>query len=348
ILFSEKVILKTLGGYSFWNLILFCHYGARLVQIFLSCEQLKTRVSVRILIRFNVSVYLFLYLIISHVIGASWYYLSIQRQLSCWNDACKIDSGCIFHCDGTNPSSLNSTLVHKFCPLNPQKFGIYLDALQSGIVEDKGVLKKFLQCFFWGLRHLSSFASNLHTSTNDGETFFAIIISVVALILLICIIGNIQRYAGLESARFERIVDKMELIKELMEGLVVFHKLDDCTKKLTLEHIQEAFENDNESFNFERLFINHFRNDDNKKESVLKDLSLLEKWAFNGQPDNLGKAKKWLFDNNIPRDRNNILFYLTFRLKDDEDVNLTSVFSVLPDESKWMTMKDLCFHTLKK
>ena len=170
------------------------------------------------------------------MIGASWYYLSIKRQLSCWNYACKIITGCIFHCDGTTTSTLNSTLVNEFCPLIPEKFGIYLDALQSGIVEDKGVLKKFLQCFFWGLRNLrfdqhmssflqkylnlglgeanedicstlllrcgiiltafnfycSSFASNLQTSTDGVETSFAIIISIVALILLIYIIGNIQ------------------------------------------------------------------------------------------------------------------------------------------------------------
>ena len=76
---------------------------------------------------------------------------------------------------------------------------------------------------------------------------------------------------------------------------------------------------------------------------VQQDLRFLEEWVFNGQPDNQGKAKKWLSDNNIPHDQNNILFYLTCRLKDDEDVH-----SVLPDEYKWMTMKDLCFDTLKK
>ena len=40
--------------------------------------------------------------------------------------------------------------------------------------------------------YCSSFASNLQTSTNGGETFFAIIISAVALILLTYIIGNVQ------------------------------------------------------------------------------------------------------------------------------------------------------------
>ena len=66
ILFS-KFILKTLRGYALGNLSLFCQYGTRLVLIFQSCEQLKTRVSVRTLVWFTAPVYLFLYLIVSHV-----------------------------------------------------------------------------------------------------------------------------------------------------------------------------------------------------------------------------------------------------------------------------------------
>ncbi|KAL5576057.1 hypothetical protein UlMin_017756, partial [Ulmus minor] len=238
ILLSEMFILKTLGGYTFWNLIIFCLYGARLVLIFQACEQLKGMVSDRTLVRFNGPVYLFLYFIISHLIGASWYYLSIKRQLSCWNHACKFDTGCVhnvFHCDGTTTSPLNSTLVNEFCPLNSQKFGIYLDALQSGIVEDKGVLKKFLQCFSWGLRNLSSFASNLYSSTNDGETFFAIIISAIGLLLLIYILQNIRVGFPVESrsanSTTER-VDSSNPIQITDEGASVQGSADSATERV--------------------------------------------------------------------------------------------------------------------
>ncbi|KAL5575111.1 hypothetical protein UlMin_016810, partial [Ulmus minor] len=282
------------------------------------------------------------------VIGASWYYLSIKRQVSCWNHACKIDTGCIFHCDGTTTSTLNSILVNKFCPLNPEKFGIYLDALQSGIVEDKGVSKKFLQCFFWGLRNLSSFASNLQTSTNGGETFFAIIISVVALLLLIYIIGNIQRYAELASARSEKIEDKMEIIKPKIKPLVKSYNLSQFAELWIAHIIKKALENDNNSFNFKRLDISPLPKDDTIKESLLQDLRILETSILNPMVDIQGNAEKWLSDNKISYDQNIILFYMKCRLKDNQDVNLKSILSVLPYKHQWMTKKDLCFDTLKK
>ena len=74
----------------------------------------------------------------------------------------------------------------------------------------------------------------------------------------------------MESARSERIVDKMEPIKELIECLVVFHNLDNRTKKSIVEHIQEAFENGYNSFNLERLRINRFPNDGTNIESLFE------------------------------------------------------------------------------
>ncbi|KAL5576058.1 hypothetical protein UlMin_017757, partial [Ulmus minor] len=286
------------------------------------------------------------------VIGASWYYLSIKRQLSCWQYACWLDTGCVdsmVHCGGTTTSTLNSTTVDKVCPINPPDatvfdYGIYLDARQSRIIGDKEVLRKFIRCFFWGLRNLSSFASNLETSASGGQTLFASIISVVALILLIYIIGNIQRYTELASARSERIVDKMKLIKPKIKLLVKSHNLREFTETLIVERIQKALENDNDSFKFARLL----RDDDTITESLRKDLQILETSILNPKLDIQRKAEIWLSDNNIPPDQNNILFYLKCRLEDDQDVNLKSVLSVLPHKTEWMTKKNLCFETLKK
>ncbi|XP_041015014.1 cyclic nucleotide-gated ion channel 1-like [Juglans microcarpa x Juglans regia] len=36
---------------------------------------------------------LFLYLIASHILGAFWYFFSIERETTCWHVACKHDTG---------------------------------------------------------------------------------------------------------------------------------------------------------------------------------------------------------------------------------------------------------------
>ena len=48
--------------------------------------------------------------------------------------------------DGVCPTKIRNTSIHDF--------GIFQDALQSGIVEVTDFPQKFLHCFRWGLRNL--------------------------------------------------------------------------------------------------------------------------------------------------------------------------------------------------
>lgn len=150
---------------------------------------------------------LFLYMLASHVLGASWYLFSIERETTCWKGHCKMDGGCILYCD--HGRGIN-TILGDLCPIQPPdaklfNFGIFLDALQSGIVESTYFPKKFFYCFWWGLQNLSSLGQNLETSTYVWEICFAVFISISGLVLFSFLIGNMQTYLQSTTTRLEEM-----------------------------------------------------------------------------------------------------------------------------------------------
>lgn len=97
---------------------------------------------------------------ILQVIGALWYIFAIQREIACWQYACQSENGCepnTFRCDDT--SVRNVTVLNELCPINPPNatlfdFGIFVDALQYSVKQSTNFPDRFLNCFWWGLRHL--------------------------------------------------------------------------------------------------------------------------------------------------------------------------------------------------
>ncbi|XP_048427186.1 cyclic nucleotide-gated ion channel 1 isoform X2 [Pyrus x bretschneideri] len=87
----------------------------------------------------------------------------------------------------------NVTLLNNLCrpaTANPPTatlfdFGIFLDAIQSGILSSTDFPQKFLHCFWWGLRNISSFGQNLQTSNYIWENLFAVFVSVTGLLLVL-------------------------------------------------------------------------------------------------------------------------------------------------------------------
>ncbi|XP_044468319.1 cyclic nucleotide-gated ion channel 1-like isoform X2 [Mangifera indica] len=142
---------------------------------------------------------LYIYMLAAHVFGALWYLMAIERETECWKNACRNHTECSnasFYCsgklrdykflDGTCPTKkLNNTIYD---------FGIFHDAIQSGVVERTNIPQKFLRCFLWGLQNLSWFGQNLHTSTNVWENLFAILITITSSVLAVFFIGNFQLY----------------------------------------------------------------------------------------------------------------------------------------------------------
>ncbi|KAI3997369.1 hypothetical protein MKX01_003172 [Papaver californicum] len=155
---------------------------------------------------------LMLYMLASHVIGACWYLLSIERQESCWRQVCNIQSP-----ECHRVTWYNSSNITRVC--DPRKksyqFGIYADALNFGITKSWPFFDKYFYCLWWGLKNLSSLGQNLLTSTYVGEICFAIVIAILGLVLFGLLIGNMQW--RIKRRDTEQWMRHRQLPKELRE-----------------------------------------------------------------------------------------------------------------------------------
>lgn len=197
------------------SLIVLLQYIPRLYLIFPLTSQIVRTTGVVTKTAWAGAAYnLLLYMIASHVLGASWYLLSVERQNTCWRTECrKEEPKCDL--DFLDCSSLNSeprkewnksTNIWKNCnasdPNISFQFGIFADAMNNGIVSSK-FMEKYFYCLWWGLRNLSSLGQNLTTSTYIGETLFAILIANLGLVLFAHLIGNMQTYLQSLTIRLE-------------------------------------------------------------------------------------------------------------------------------------------------
>ncbi|EOA39780.1 hypothetical protein CARUB_v10008437mg [Capsella rubella] len=155
-----------------------------------------------------------LYMLASHVFGALWYLISVEREDKCWQEACEKKDGCslrVLYCD--DKGNTRNDFLNGSCPfLDPDEitnstfnFGIFIDALKSGVVESHDFWTKFFYCFWWGLRNLSALGQNLQTSKFVGEIIFAISICIFGLVLFALLIGNMQKYLESTTVREEEM-----------------------------------------------------------------------------------------------------------------------------------------------
>ncbi|CAN1825231.1 Probable cyclic nucleotide-gated ion channel 14 [Linum perenne] len=166
-----------------------------------------------------------LYLLASHltgcfqVMGSVWYLCSIERYATCWKSVCQRDSGNQTPCLSSYLVCKNlekpvrkiwaeSTRVFSKCDLNSKSdptvfdYGMFSNAL-SKKVASATFFEKYLYCLWWGMQSLSSYGTNSSTTTFIGETIFAIIVSIVGLVLFAHLVGNIQTYLKSITARLE-------------------------------------------------------------------------------------------------------------------------------------------------
>ncbi|KAF5451064.1 hypothetical protein F2P56_031363, partial [Juglans regia] len=222
IIFSEIRGSESLHKRKLLNAVLLYQYVPRLIRIsmFIRTANKHSRV-----VRVKAALNFFLYIMASHVLGAFWYFFSIERETICWHSACeKNDTACTpnsFSCLDHVHSSGNYTFMNDYCPVEtkdgtmPFDFGIYHDAIKSGIVASRNFPKKILYCSWWGLRNLSSFGQNLQTSTNFWENGFAIFISIFGLLLFLYFIGNVQTYMQLTTERTEESIHGLSKVLEV-------------------------------------------------------------------------------------------------------------------------------------
>ncbi|KAJ4824370.1 putative cyclic nucleotide-gated ion channel 14 [Turnera subulata] len=197
-------------------LIVLLQYVPRLYLIFpLSSEIIKATGVVTKTAWAGAAYNLLLYMLASHVLGASWYLLSIERHATCWKSVCRheltpvqcdfsfLDCGTLDHADRKRWE--NSTLVFGSCdPDNSTVFeyGIFANAVTQNVVSSE-FLEKYFYCLWWGLQNLSSYGQSLSTSTFIGETAFAILIAILGLVLFAHLIGNMQTYLQSITVRLE-------------------------------------------------------------------------------------------------------------------------------------------------
>ncbi|XP_062197781.1 cyclic nucleotide-gated ion channel 18-like [Phragmites australis] len=174
---------------------------------------------------------LLLYTLASHVLGALWYLLSIERQYTCWMEVCTEENGtageiprCFMsYLDCKSKGSPirqawhNHSGIERQCmlPDSVYEYGLFADALA---LDRAGVafIEKYLYCLWWGFRNLSSYGQNLQNSTYKGETVFCILICIMGLVFFSHLIGNMQTYLQSMTVRLEEWRVKRRDIEEWM------------------------------------------------------------------------------------------------------------------------------------
>ncbi|KAL7193460.1 hypothetical protein ACSBR2_025134 [Camellia fascicularis] len=166
--------------------------------------------------------YLLLYMLASHIVGSFWYLLSVERNDTCLRRACKNNTKSggpcnvnFLYCgnqymEGYDAwQNISDSVLGSNCTVDgdspPFDFGIFKQALSSGIVSSRNFLSKYCYCLWWGLQNLSTLGQGLQTSTYPGESIFSIALAIFGLILFALLIGNMQTYLQSLTIRLEEM-----------------------------------------------------------------------------------------------------------------------------------------------
>lgn len=157
--------------------------------------------------------YLLLYMLASHIVGAFWYLLAVERNDTCLQKACSNSTdveNCksSFYCSRQPPegNSAWESIFNTTCSTDNFKYGIYANALISGVVfSSMKFVSKYCYCLWWGLQNLSTLGQGLQTSTYPGEVIFSIALAIFGLILFALLIGNMQTYLQSLTIRLEEM-----------------------------------------------------------------------------------------------------------------------------------------------
>ncbi|KAG2679297.1 hypothetical protein I3760_11G045500 [Carya illinoinensis] len=228
---AVPIIFSDVGSQTYWQMFLgtvvLFQYIPRVLRIFRVWSRVdKSAAIFKAVTWLNAGNYFYLYLFASYVLGAFWYFSSIQRLMDCWHLACKRNKGC-------NRSSLfcdhddgNNIFINEWCPVKTPDstafdFGIFQDALQS--VTASPFLQKCLFCSWWGVRNLSSLGQNLQTSPYEWENVFAIFITIFGLLMFLYFIGNVQvpMFGGKSENQLHLICDKLKQVYHNDDSYIV-------------------------------------------------------------------------------------------------------------------------------
>lgn len=237
---------RSLNTKNLLKFIVFFQYIPRVLRVFpLYNEVTKTSGILTETAWAGAAFNLFLYMLASHVLGAFWYLFSIERETTCWRQACGKHRDCNYGALFCDMSSGNNTFLNDFCPITPDgsgpfDFGMFLNALKSGIVQTTDFPKKFFFCFWWGLQNLSSLGQNLETSTYVWENCFAILIAIAGLVLFAFLIGNMQTYLQSITTRLEEMRVKKRDTEQWMSHRLLLESLRERIRRYEQYKWQET------------------------------------------------------------------------------------------------------------
>ncbi|GBG62662.1 hypothetical protein CBR_g31681 [Chara braunii] len=156
----------------------------------------------------GIGVNLLALLLASHIAGASWYMLSVERMDTCWRQHCKLPACNVKNLDclqQTRSAGIELTVAKDSCHAGSDEFnfGIYEEAIET--IMHGLLLEKYVYSLWWGLRNVSSVGSNLVTSAYIGEILFCITISVIGLMIFTLLVANMQTYWMSLTTRLEEM-----------------------------------------------------------------------------------------------------------------------------------------------
>ncbi|KAM5555619.1 cyclic nucleotide-gated ion channel 1 [Rosa sericea] len=235
------------------TIVIVCQYVPRLLRIYPLYKEVETTSGFLTETAWAAAAFnLLLYMLASHVVGAIWYLFSVEREYRCWRDHCGKDVDCktYLYCDPDKEANMTIVNMTKaFCPYTDPddiknssvfNFGIFTEALESGVMETTDFPMKFLYCFWWGLRSLSSLGQNLKTSTFVWEILFAVFISIFGLVLFSLLIGNMQKFLQSTTVRVEEMRVKRRDAEQWMSHRMLPEKLKERIRRYDQYKWQET------------------------------------------------------------------------------------------------------------
>ncbi|WCJ40373.1 cyclic nucleotide gated channel 7 [Euphorbia peplus] len=189
--------------------------------------------------------YLLWYMLASHIVGAFWYLLAIERKDACWQNACigsgKCDISYLYCGNRELPGfhdwrRVSDVVLLNGCHVDNDgnsafNYGIFTQAMTSDIVGSRIFGSKFFYCLWWGLQNLSTLGQGLQTSTFPLEVLFSIAIAILGLILFALLIGNMQTYLQSISIRLEEMRIKRRDSEQWMRHRLLPHELKERVRR---------------------------------------------------------------------------------------------------------------------
>ncbi|XP_050387400.1 cyclic nucleotide-gated ion channel 1-like [Argentina anserina] len=153
VLFYKSRDFGYLDNATILNAVLLFQYAPRIYRLNQSFDKLTRKKGTRL--RVKIAFNFFQYILACHILGASWFFFSIQREMICWQQHCVKHNTCGKYVECKDNSSRNVKELAELCPMNPKDstvfdFGIFTNPLGTSRRTEIKFWTKFSYSFWWG------------------------------------------------------------------------------------------------------------------------------------------------------------------------------------------------------